>query len=583
MINIIRKLKKNKPFFFFLLLIAISLFLSSYQQKAHPQLISVTDFGAIPNDGQNDASQLRKAIYYCKSNPGITLYFPPGVYDFRDDKAVELMDGIMNGKVKGNPQDSIFRPYYPYVKGLDFEGVHDVTVQAAGAVLLCDGWMEPVSLNNCRNIRLKGLTIDYMRQPHSEGKIVDVQQDYYEAVFDSIYLMNAKMPLCRVQFWDTKAHRMLCREDYFPRFEMVVPQTLKIFTKINPEMKGNLVVIPHSFHFRPAILILESKNITLEDVTIHSQPGMGIVGHRSENITMTGLRVVPNAGRIMSSNTDATHFTSCKGYLRYEYCQFEGHGDDAVNIHNYYYTIQKPVNGKGYNLIVKDADWHAQVLDYPDAGDTLELVKKSSLAIVKKYVVKTRENNIAELRSQVTLNENLPENSDDFYLINSTRLPRVKIIGCTVTSNRARGFLIRTRNVLIEHCLIRETTGTGIQVSAESNWHEGPASANVSIRYNRIIRCGIGAGTIADVCGIVVNVSAPDETTFGLHRHILIEGNIIEGENAKYGISVSGTNGLIVRYNEIKECKTPISVRYSNDVNVYSNTGVADFKEKEVK
>jgi hypothetical protein len=40
--------------------------------------VSVADFGAIPNDGQNDASALRKALDFCKRHPGVILYFSAG-------------------------------------------------------------------------------------------------------------------------------------------------------------------------------------------------------------------------------------------------------------------------------------------------------------------------------------------------------------------------------------------------------------------------------------------------------------------------------------------------------------------------
>lgn len=575
------KVRLFKSLFSYLLLIAGScVFLCSCHLK-QPKQVSASDFGAIPNDNQNDAQQLRKAIDYCKINPGTTLYIPSGVYNFRDEQAVQLMNDVMSGKFGQNPEKTIFKPYYPYVKGLDFNGLHDITIEAAGAILLCDGWMEPVSLENCKNVRLKGLTIDYKRKPYSIGKIVDVQPGYFDADFDSIYPINSKTPIPRMKFWDLKAHRMFPEPIYFPKIEIIKPQKVRFYSKVDEERNGNLVMIPHSFHFRPAILILEAENIDIEDVTIHAQPGMGIVGHRSKNITLTGLRIVPGAGSVQSTNTDATHFTSCTGLIHYENCQFEGQGDDAVNIHNYYYTIQKPAKGKGYDLVVK-VPTHASVLDYPDAGDTLELVEKSSLAVVKKFVVKSTENNIPELRSQVMLNEEPPSDLDNYLFINSTRLPKVEIIGCTITSNLARGILIKTRNVLIERCLIREATGTGIVCAAESSWYEGVPTANMIIRYNRIVRCGRGAGS-QGTCGIAIKIDAKNTKVSGLHKNILIEGNIIEGENAVNGIFISGACDVVVRYNEISGCVTPIKVRYSYNVNVYSNPAAADIKEKKIE
>lgn len=538
--------------------------------------ISVSSFGAIPDDGQNDAVQLRKAIDYCRSNPGTLLFFPSGVYDFIDEKAVQLMNDAMSGKLGKNPQGTIFTPYYPYVKGLDFNGLHDISVEAGGAVLLCDGWLEPVSLNNCKNIKLSGLTINYKRKPHSAGRIVDVEGEWFDADFDTSYPVDSTLSVLRMAIWDVKAHRILPHENYFPESKVIAPQKLRIFKKIDPEMKGNLVLISHCFHFRPAVLIYEAENVTLEDVTIHSQPGMGITGHRSKDIKMTGLRIVPEPGCVQSTNTDATHFTSCTGLIRYENCQFEGQGDDGANIHNYYYTLRRPETGKGINLVLEDADWHAQVLDYPDPGDTLELVCRSTLAVVKKFAVKTVKNNFEKLYSGVTLNGEIPSDIENYYLINVTRLPRVEITGCTFAANRARGILIKTRNVLIERCLIRESTGTGIQVGAEGSWHEGPVSENVIIRYNRIIRCGTGPGTIDNACGITVSVGAQDTNLAGLHKHILIEGNIIEGENFGTGIYISGSDDVTIRNNEIAGCVNPLTVRYSSNVHVYSNKGIKD-------
>ena len=484
-----------------------------------------------------------------------------------------------------DPEKTIFTPYYPYSKGLDFEGLENVTVEANGATLLCDGWLEPVSINHCKNIVVKGLSVDYKRKPHSVGQIFNVQPDYFDVTFDSTYPITANIPIPRMIIWDVNANRMFPKAKGTPnKVELLSPQKLRIYYKTEKEWKDNWVIIPHSFHFRPAILIHEAENIRLEDVSIFAQPGMGIVGHRSKNITLDGLRIVPSRGSVMSTNTDATHFTTCTGWLRFLNCQFQGHGDDATNIHNYYYTIQTPKSGKGYDLVVKAKTFtHAQVLDYPDAGDTLELVNKSSLATVKKLVVRSRINDFKELRSQVILNETLPADLDNYFLINSSRLPKVEIKGCTIESNLARGILIKTRNVLIEHCLIRESTGTGIHVGAESYWHEGLPSANIIIRYNHIIRCGRGSGAQDGTCGIAVKIEAPNTSIPGIHKNILIEGNIIDGENAERGIYVSGAQDVMIRYNKITGCRLPVDVHYSNRVQLFANDGVKDQRAEEIK
>ena len=129
-------------------------------QEEERILISVSEFGAIPNDGHNDLPALRKALDSSRGKQGITLHFPPGRYDIRDETAVELMNSVMSGQMGNNPERAIFRPYFEYVRGLDFSDTRNITVEAFGAELSIDGWMEPISLENCQDITIKGLSID---------------------------------------------------------------------------------------------------------------------------------------------------------------------------------------------------------------------------------------------------------------------------------------------------------------------------------------------------------------------------------------------------------------------------------------
>ena len=70
--------------------------------------VSVARFGAAPDDGIDDAESLRQSIRFCKDHPGTILYFPPGVYDLRDEAAVQLMNDVMTGKMGQDPEKTIF-------------------------------------------------------------------------------------------------------------------------------------------------------------------------------------------------------------------------------------------------------------------------------------------------------------------------------------------------------------------------------------------------------------------------------------------------------------------------------------------
>jgi hypothetical protein len=521
--------------------------------------------------GEDTISMFRRAVKYCRQNPGTTFNIPPGRYVIQDDEAICLMNKVMVGEMGNNPQTHIFAHYYPYVRGIDFSGCKDITVNGYGVRIICDGWMEPISIENSQNITINGLTIDYLRKPYSIGTVICSCDTYYDVTFPDVYPVNINMPTPRIYIYSREKNRFEGNGWACDKKELIASQTIRFHGEKPLNLVGSTVCMWHSLHFRPAIFINESINTTLFDVTIHSQPGMGIVGHRSENICLNRLRIVPEAGEFMSVNTDATHFTSCKGDLRLEACQFDGHGDDAINVHNYYYTIMN-AQGNTCDITVDDADAHAQVLDYPDISDVLELVDAETLSPVREYQVKSIVNDQEHWKSKIVLDADLPVDYAKYYLINITRLPKLSFLNCHIRNHLSRGVLIKTRHALVAGCSFENCTGTAIHVAAEGGWHEGVTAAHVTIRNNRMISCGHGMkGYPLDVCGVCINIDAAISDTPNLHKDITIENNIISGEQAAFGIYVANTEGVNIRYNEISGCKNPICILYSSLINIQDN------------
>lgn len=544
--------------------------------EAEELTVNAADYGVLPDDDRNDAEGLREAARFCREHPGCTLVLPAGQYEFRDEKAVEIMDYAMTGKYGNNPEPILMSRTFPHVPGLDFSGARNVTVNADGVTILFDGWYQPVICDHTEGLVLNGLTIDYKRAPYSVGKVIKVERRYFEAQFDFRYPLNEGMPGFCVDFYDAQADRRRGVTQYDARMELVAPDVLRIQGHFPEAFLGDYCIVRHSAHGAAAIMARYAEDLQLKNISIHSHPGMGIVGHRCENVTLEGVRIVPRAGELQSTNTDATHFTSCTGTILFDGCQFEGQGDDSTNIHTYYHTIKEKINDTTCRTFV---NWktalHALDHDYPERGDTLELVDADTLAPVRQYKVVSREHDFNASETVVELDDSVPADFQKYLLINVSRLPSVRMIHCTIRSHLARGILIKTRNVLIEGCTIENTTGTGIHVGAEGGWYEGAPTADLVIRRNRIIHCGTGQGTQNNASAIALNIVAKDPTVGGLHKRVLIEGNQIIGLNAERGIYAGSVEDLTVRDNQIAGCNVPIYVEYSNGVKVHGNHGAA--------
>lgn len=525
------------------------------QGKPAGDFVNVTKYGAIANDGKDDTKALRKAVEYCRTHPGSTLYFPPGVYRLKDDAAVRLEEDVLAGKFGANPESVIFTPYYPYSKGLDLGGATDLTLSAEGATLLCEGWMEPLCIENCTRVKVKGLTIDYKRKPFSSGEIVSVQPDCFDVQFADERTITEEMPLTRMTIWNKEKNRMYPNPLYFPKRELLGGNRVRFHHKIPAELLGADAGVLHSFHFRPAILIHRSVQTELEGVTIHSQAGMGIVGFDSKDILIKRLAVVPAPGYYISTNTDATHFACCEGLLRFEGCTFQGQGDDATNVHGYYQSIVSASSNQAELLVKAGTYTHAQVADVPRVGDVMELVEIKTLKPVRTYQVVAVSHQAPATSSQVTFSDDLPADFGNYYLMNITKLPRLEFENSVINSHLARGILVKTRSTLINNNVFRNGTGTAIHVGAEAYWHEGTHSKDVVITNNVMTGCGSGAGGQGGASGIAVIIEAEDTGSSYLHDQIRIEDNLIMGEGNPCGIYIGNADHVLLKQNRVLHCQ----------------------------
>lgn len=516
-------------------------------------------FGAVPDDGKDDAPALRKAAEYCRNHKGATLIIDPGTYVLSDPDAIRLEKEVLAGEHGGNPEASIFTPYFPYVRGLDFDGSRNVTVRAEGATLMCDGWMEPVSINRCRNFSLSGLTIDYIRKPFSQGEIVEMDDHHMDIRFGTDQMIAEQVPVTRLHLIDPLTGGIFHEPFYFPSFERLSGNTFRFYIDypLPERLNGTSVAALHSFHFRPGILIQDSRNTHLTCVTIHSQPGMGIVGFDSRDIRIEGLEISPSPGYLFSTNTDATHFACCRGTLSITGSTFIHQGDDATNVHGYFHNLQDL--GDGWYLQVLEAPTytHAQVADIPQVGDLIEISRISSLEVLETVKVVAVDHQGTEKNVRVKYDKPLPGDPSELYAFNVSKLPALEFCNNKVIGNLARGVLVKTRNVLIRGNEFRGCTGTAVHVGAESGWREGTFSKNVVIDGNLMVDCGFGTGCQGGASGVAVLIDAPDLGDILLHDGITITNNVIDGGSngeRPCGICVYYAKNVVIENNTISNC-----------------------------
>ena len=500
----------------------------AFAHEASARTISVERFGARPDDGRSDTEALRKAAAYCRKHSQTTLVFPAGTYELSDPTAVDIERRAISGALgKGlEVQQVLFQPQKPYVTGLDFTGCEGLTIEAQGARLEVGGWMQVLSFVGCKGLTLNGLEITYRRPAATEGRVVRTSKEDFDIEYDpALYTYIDSIVQGRYYFYSNEQ-----RHFYYGGIreaKLLRPGLVRMTSSVNPPV-GDICVIRYGGHYRPCVMLRESDDITLRGLAIRSFPGMGIVGHLCHNILIDSLNITPEAGRVSSTSTDATHFTSCSGDLTISNSTFAGNGDDCTNVHNYYWHIMPDAaNLAKIEVRLEGADPHAQALDYPLVGDTLILLNRKTMQEVDRFVTRSCDIDVEAWRVCATLDHALPyADCKELLMYNYSRFPHVRILNNVDDYNNARAFLLKARDVVVRGNRIGRCTLSAIKLGAELSWHEAGPVERVVVEDNDIRGAGTDGGYRAT--GIMVTTESP-QTPPHVNRNILIRNNRIEG------------------------------------------------------
>lgn len=444
-----------------------------------------------------DLEKICKAAEFLRTHSHSTLYINPGVYNITGKEEKQLYRDIISTKYGDNPQPFTLNRNFRYSRLLDLDGAVDVKVIADGALFMIDGFFEPVSIRNCRDVEIRGLSIDWLRKPYSRAKVIET---FFEGDMNCLRVvfrendMPDKFVTLRTACYNPKTGILDFALFYIKEIRR---ETNNIFvlglTNNAPiDIVGCDLYIWHFYHSRPAVLLQNAENVVLKDIFIHSNPGMGITAHLCENITLEGVSIVPSRGDRVSTDTDATHFVSCRGKLDIHGCAFDGNGDDAVNVHTYYHSYE-PLGDGRYKLACMAADGtHTAAADLPRIGDELCLAKRGTLDNGDRFkVLECLDNEDGTFT--VKLSAELP-NKDDYYLTNDSASPEFIFSNCKVSNNYARGVLIKTKKADVFDSLFVNTHLTAVSASAEEGWGEGIPPQDVKIHDNVFVNCARHGG-----------------------------------------------------------------------------------------
>lgn len=532
----------------------------------------------LPEMAARNLEILQAAAKKCNQLKTGNLVLPKGVYPIGNEQTLKVMEDLMTGKISSRANFKNLPD--PFNIAMDLTKVNNLVIDGQGSTLVFSGLIQPFDIKDCQNVIIKNLKIEWAHPLFSEGKVKMIKSVTFPLAMLEVevfpeYPVKGGEPVISYQTFSPATGHLsgVCEFTGISSLELVAPQTVRFISSDTKFVKeGDIVIMRHIYTYGNGFNLFNCNNIRIQDVTIYALPGMGVMGRRTNDITLKRFSIRPSGKRIMSGNVDATHFTACTGTIEIDSCYFEGMGDDATNVNSRYFNITERIDDRTVKAVMKDFP------SYPDVGDEIELVRMNTLFPYNKAKVIAVDFNEKNNESVIKFDRQLPADFEMTDLLsNISKNAKLIFTNNIVRDIRGRGILVQTRGALIENNRFEYCTGQGIHIdTAYPTWNESVGTRDVVIRNNTFLNCGFGNTTYSDAIGIVVETECK-KPFVGVHRNLTIENNLIIGQS-KPAFYLSCLDGAIIKGNRV--ISTGIAARLEYAVNIeFENNS---FEEKDI-
>lgn len=492
--------------------------------------VDITRFGAEPGSRKNTLPAVREAVAHCKTFDAAVLVFPKGEYHFWPDTEKKQSEGFLLGETR------------------------NLTVEGNDSLFIFHEIMGVAYIGRCENVAFQNIRVDWEKPVLVQGTIVAATEKHLDVRFDTkeyaFEIENEKIvfpgenwrrspdgynllfhPVSKELLYRTRDHN-LGHGIFTAKAEQIAEDTVRFHQapKFRPE-PGTLVAIWIGRYIRPAFNIRESKDITLRNVTLYHALSHGVVGSRTENITLERVNYLTNdaKGRVFTVVADGYHINACKGLLKIEHCTQVGMGDDFLNIHGKNVMIRKRLDD---HTVETPADGRLAAVNTLGPGDEVWFIdgttsQRGATAVIEKIepVKEAGKTTAYHIRFKDPIPATLREKD---AIENKTYTMELEIRHCNILKrHRARGILISTpKRAVVENNYFR-TAGTAILIEGDTNyWYESGACTDLVIRNNVFEDCFTSGPEWGQaVITITPSFKPVSDADEAYHRNIRIENN----------------------------------------------------------
>ena len=399
--------------------------------------------------------------------------------------------------------------------------LENVVLDFGGATLMFHGRIQPFMLDNCKNVTIKNLKLDYDRPFYTQASLISCEENTMRVRLDEGFScrvdtehkgliatsetwenrMNAKD--CLLWLYDPADKQLhtiilaLFGDEIYPHENPPLP-IRQIFVEQDGEdilfhgsfpadwvgRKDRKLVITHEPRDKTAIQTVGDENITLSDIVIVHGSALAFIGMHTKDIFIDRFDICANYdgnGRIVANNADGIHLFNCYGKVEIKNCTMEGLLDDTVNVHGNFVAVTEVLSDgimsdsrlAGLTAALKLFLAGDRIAVY--RGHTREKLAEFTLTDAQtdiesgRRVLRVAEPELLSVISEGDVIENLSANAD------------VLIENCVFRRFRGTMRMQTSGKIVIKGCRF-ENRGTSLMMTGDTTyWYESGPVDDITI------------------------------------------------------------------------------------------------------
>jgi hypothetical protein len=427
------------------------------------EVINISDFGAVPDDGKDDTPAIRAALARIQTISGRTaLVFTGGSYDFFAASASRATYPV-----------TAVHKQWDFITPFHLNGLENLTIDGGGSTFVMHGRMTPFVLNACKDIKVMRLSIVHERPSVFELEVVSKgdSEIEYEAVANDRFLIENN----RVVWLDADDKPQVPNvfQYYDPGKDITrrCPDPLNKATLISRTGENRIRVHYERgkglhkeiqpgivFQFRNGIrkqsgaVIYECEKTIFEQVNVHAWNGLGFVSQFCRDLTLKDMRMQPHpdSKRSNAGFADAIQIFASRGEILIENNRFAGLHDDHINIYGQMMKVVE-VDSSGLLSAIFTSNETEGFLNFR-IGDQLVLRNPKTLEAADRFNVEDSWL-LDDKTMRIRLDGDIPESYQGYWIENQTWIPdKVTIRGNYFSRVPTRSILMYVgRDVVIEN------------------------------------------------------------------------------------------------------------------------------------